>query len=123
MRRVSHKQNSLFGYQGQEKPADGTLWDQFELRLYNHDLGRWFAPDPYNQFHSPYIGMANNPVSAVDPDGGYSMFDDQGMHFYGKDKLEEDRALGRGHYSRENLTKEYEERYNDLANRYGIGKG
>lgn len=29
------------------------------------------APDPANQFHSPYLGMGNNPIIAVDPDGGH----------------------------------------------------
>lgn len=64
--------NYRYAYQGQEKPEDESLWDQFELRLYNHDLGRWSSPDPYSQFHSPYLAMANNPVSNTDPDGGYT---------------------------------------------------
>jgi RHS repeat-associated protein len=60
-----------YGYQGQQKSQDDVNWDNFELRNFNHDLGRWSAPDPYGQFHSPYIAMANDPVSAIDPDGGY----------------------------------------------------
>ena len=28
----------------------------------------WHIPDPAGQFASPYVGMANNPVIAVDPD-------------------------------------------------------
>jgi hypothetical protein len=48
-----------------------TTWDNFELRTFNHDLGRWSAPDPYAQFHSPYLAMANDPVSKIDPNGGY----------------------------------------------------
>ncbi|MGE0569471.1 MAG: RHS repeat-associated core domain-containing protein, partial [Bacteroidia bacterium] len=59
-----------FGYQGQEKNSESNPWYQFELRMYNQDIGRWFAPDPYGQFASPYIAMANNPVSGIDPDGG-----------------------------------------------------
>lgn len=59
-----------FGYQGQEKSQMDVNWDEFELRQFNHDIGRWSAPDPYGQFHSPYIGMGNNPVSMVDPNGG-----------------------------------------------------
>lgn len=59
-----------YGYQGQEKSMDETNWDNFELRNFNHDLGRWSAPDPYAQFHSPYIAMANNPINMTDPDGG-----------------------------------------------------
>jgi RHS repeat-associated protein len=69
-----------FAYQGKEKSKDGTRWDQFELRLFNHDLGRWFAPDPYGQFSSPYLGMANNPINAIDPNGGWAT---QGNHIFG----------------------------------------
>jgi hypothetical protein len=28
-------------------------------------------PDPYGQFFSPYLGMGNNPISSIDPDGGF----------------------------------------------------
>ncbi len=40
------------------------------IRMYNPSLGRWNGTDPYYQHHSPYLAMANNPVSFVDPDGG-----------------------------------------------------
>ena len=33
-------------------------------------IGRWLVPDPYGQYWSSYLGMGNNPVSSVDPDGG-----------------------------------------------------
>jgi RHS repeat-associated protein len=68
--RVWSVEASRFAYQSKEKAQDGTNWDQFALRSYNHDLGRWFAPDPYGQFASPYLSMGNNPVSFTDPDGG-----------------------------------------------------
>ena len=38
----------------------------------NARIGRWISPDPYGQFASAYVGMGNNPVSGVDPDGGFS---------------------------------------------------
>jgi hypothetical protein len=38
--------------------------------MYNHSLGRFNTNDPYSQFNSPYLAMANNPISFVDPDGG-----------------------------------------------------
>jgi hypothetical protein len=38
--------------------------------MYNPSLGRFNTIDPYSQFNSPYLAMANNPVSFVDPDGG-----------------------------------------------------
>jgi len=40
--------------------------------MYDPIIGRWFAPDPYGQYPSPYLVMGNNPVSSVDPDGGCS---------------------------------------------------
>ena len=33
------------------------------------ELGRFLAVDPQGQFHNPYNGMGNNPISMVDPDG------------------------------------------------------
>lgn len=35
-------------------------------------MGQYSSPDPYGQYSSPYLGMGNNPVSMIDPDGGYS---------------------------------------------------
>ncbi len=37
-------------------------------------FARWLTTDVYGQFHSPYIGMGNNPVRGIDPDGGYVFF-------------------------------------------------
>jgi RHS repeat-associated protein len=65
-------EKTRYGYQEQEKVDDGSNpWYQFDLRNYNQDIGRWFAPDPYGQNWSPYSAMANNPVNYIDPDGGY----------------------------------------------------
>lgn len=62
------------GYQGQYAEIDAeTGTDDFELRNYDSRIGRWTAPDPYGQYASPYVGMGNNPVSSVDPDGGFSV--------------------------------------------------
>ena len=58
-----------FAYQGQEKdPESGK--EAFKLRLWDGRIGRWLSPDPKGEFISPYLGMGNNPVSKVDPDGG-----------------------------------------------------
>jgi len=59
------------GYQGIERDPS-TGWNSFELRQYDGRLGRWTSTDPYGQHHSPYLAMSNNPVSFVDPDGGYA---------------------------------------------------
>jgi RHS repeat-associated protein len=61
------------GYQGQfSEKDDETGWNHFELREYDAVIGRWFQKDPYGQHWSPYLGMGNNPISGVDPDGGYT---------------------------------------------------
>jgi hypothetical protein len=41
----------------------------FEARWYDPALGRWHSPDPLEQFHSAYVGMANDPANFIDPDG------------------------------------------------------
>ena len=65
--------NYRHGYQGQYAEKDEeTGTDDFELRNYDSRIGRWTAPDPMGQFASPYVGMGNNPVLTVDPDGGWS---------------------------------------------------
>lgn len=68
------KEPYRFGYQGQYAEEDTvTGWNNFELRQYDARFGRWISADPYGQFASPYIGMGNNPVSGVDPDGGLNL--------------------------------------------------
>ncbi|CAL2064708.1 RHS repeat-associated core domain-containing protein [Tenacibaculum sp. 190524A05c] len=60
-----------YAYQGQEKDQE-TGMEAFELRLWDARIGRWLTTDPYGQFQSPYLGMGNNPISQIDPDGGFS---------------------------------------------------
>ena len=66
--------DNRYGYQGiyAEKDKE-TGWNNFELRNYDAAVGRWLTTDPYGQYHSPYVGMGNNPVSGFDPDGGWSI--------------------------------------------------
>lgn len=58
-----------YAYQGQEKDPE-TGMEAFELRLWDSRIGRWLTTDPYGQYASPYLGMGNNPISRIDPDGG-----------------------------------------------------
>ncbi|MCL6220289.1 RHS repeat protein [Zunongwangia pacifica] len=58
-----------YKYQAQEKDAE-TGMEAFELRLWDSRIGRWLSPDPAGQYSSPYLGMGNNPIIRVDPDGG-----------------------------------------------------
>lgn len=58
-----------YAYQGQEKDPE-TGMEAFELRLWDARIGRWLTTDPAGQFHSSYLGMGNNPINGIDPDGG-----------------------------------------------------
>jgi RHS repeat-associated protein len=116
-------ENYRLAFQGQEKSEDGTIWDQFDLRQYNHDLGRWFSPDPYGQFASPYLAMANNPVSTIDPDGGIAtIVTAQNMEsMRGRTKDLNDRAVGLGEYSSANVEKRYNNLLEDLRLKFLTG--
>ncbi|MBX2921164.1 MAG: RHS repeat-associated core domain-containing protein [Chitinophagaceae bacterium] len=63
-----------YQYQGDYSDFDDeTGWNNFELRNYDPQTGRFIQQDPYDQFPSPYTGMGNNPVSNIDEDGGLSI--------------------------------------------------
>jgi RHS repeat-associated protein len=73
-----------YGYQGEYSEKDlETGWNHFELREWDATIGRWLVPDPARQHYSPYMGMGNNPVSGVDPDGGFftDLFDKETGEF------------------------------------------
>ncbi|WP_340067362.1 RHS repeat-associated core domain-containing protein [Ascidiimonas aurantiaca] len=68
---INGTENNYFTYQGVElSESFGYNLLEFELRHYDPALGRFIATDPYEQFHSPYVAMGNNPVVAFDPTGG-----------------------------------------------------
>jgi RHS repeat-associated protein len=62
-----------YTWQGKEDlELDGLdNWSDFGWRIEDRALGRWFTPDPEDQFvsMSPFAVCANNPVSHIDPDG------------------------------------------------------
>ena len=67
--------NPRYTYQGDFAEKDGeTGWNHFKAREYDPVIGRWTSVDPARQFHSPYVGMGNNPTSAIDPDGEWVNF-------------------------------------------------
>ena len=62
--------NNAYLYQGKELQDDlGLDLYDFHARQYDPLLGRFTSLDPMNQYASGYIGMGNNPVNMVDPDG------------------------------------------------------
>jgi len=63
-----------YGYQGEYSEKDlETGWNHFELREFDAVVGRWTAVDPEGQYYSPYVGIGNDPINGVDPDGGKKM--------------------------------------------------
>jgi len=48
---------------------EGLDLNYFAARYYDPITGRWHAPDPLEQCHSPYAGMVNDPANYIDPDG------------------------------------------------------
>lgn len=64
--------NYRYAFQGQELDQE-TGMEAFQLRLWDGRIGRWISTDPYSQYYSPYLGMGNNPISLIDPDGGQTI--------------------------------------------------
>jgi RHS repeat-associated protein len=61
-----------YGYQGDFAEEDKeTGFNHFEAREYDPVIGRWMVMDPARQYYSGYLGMGNNPINGVDPDGEY----------------------------------------------------
>ncbi|HEY5749429.1 MAG TPA: RHS repeat-associated core domain-containing protein [Chryseolinea sp.] len=66
------REDYRYDYQGQFSEKDlATGWNEFELRMYDANIGRWINPDPYGQMVSPYLAYGNNPSINTDPDGGW----------------------------------------------------
>jgi RHS repeat-associated protein len=62
-----------YQYQGDYAEFDEeTGYNEFELRDYDPQLGRFIQTDPYEQFASGYVGMGGDPVNMIDEDGGWS---------------------------------------------------
>ena len=63
-----------YGYQGDYSELDEDIgWNDFELRNYDAQIGRFIEQDPYGQFASGYMGMGDNPINLSDPSGGFSV--------------------------------------------------
>jgi RHS repeat-associated protein len=57
---------------GQEWDEETGLYN-YHARLYDPDIGRFYQPDPREQYFSPYKYVGNSPaVSLIDPDGEMS---------------------------------------------------
>jgi RHS repeat-associated protein len=60
-----------YQYQGDYSEFDDDLgWNDFMLRSYDPQIGRFLQNDPYDEFSSGYVGMGNDPINFIDEDGG-----------------------------------------------------
>jgi RHS repeat-associated protein len=73
-----------YAFQGQELDKE-TGMEAFQLRLWDGRIGRWLSPDPYGQYASPYLGMGNNPIGMIDPNGGFASGPDNEYNGYWND--------------------------------------
>ncbi len=61
-----------YQFTGQEYDENGL--HNYRARLYDSDLGKFYATDPAGQGWSPFAYAGNNPVVFVDPDGQFFQF-------------------------------------------------
>ncbi len=57
-----------YRFTGQEFDEETGLWN-FRARLYDDELGIFYAVDPAGQNFSPFSYAGNNPVLYIDKDG------------------------------------------------------
>jgi RHS repeat-associated protein len=69
--KYSGKEHQTSEYQERGINAKGLEMFDFHARFWEPQLARWTAPDPAMQFSNPYLGIGNNPVMYVDPDGEF----------------------------------------------------
>lgn len=63
------------GYQGgfsEEVDEFELNYNEFMLRTYDPQIGRWTGIDPFDEYPSGYTGIGNNPANLTDPTGGFT---------------------------------------------------
>lgn len=68
MMRSMVAEGTNYCYTGQEYDQ-GSALHNYRARLYDSDLGRFYAVDPLEQDHNPYAYCGNNSINRVDIDG------------------------------------------------------
>ena len=73
--RAAKKARTKQGYQGDYNEQDEeTGYNEFTLRSYDPQIGRWIQVDPFVVQPGMYNGMGNDPVNIVDPLGGFNWY-------------------------------------------------
>ena len=80
-------QGKEFNDEAIDTDSDGNTdtymnWYDFEARQFDPQIARWHVADPVAQYPSPYVGMGNNPVSLVDPNGMATMWSLEESYYY-----------------------------------------
>jgi RHS repeat-associated protein len=70
--RIGTTNEVKYQFTGQEYDESGV--HNYRARLYDSDLGKFYAADLAGQFANPYAYAGNNPVVIVDPDGNIAWF-------------------------------------------------
>ncbi|MEE8059642.1 MAG: RHS repeat-associated core domain-containing protein, partial [Pseudomonadales bacterium] len=58
-----------YRYTGQEIELELSNIYNYRARMYDPKLGRFYSPDPLQQYPSPYQYVGNNPIKNIDPTG------------------------------------------------------
>jgi RHS repeat-associated protein len=67
--RIGTTNEVKYQFTGQEYDESGL--HNYRARLYDSDLGKFYAIDPAEQGWSPFVYAGNNPVILVDPEGRF----------------------------------------------------
>ena len=64
----SPNDDNRIAFNGKEIDTDLNLY-HYGARFYDPQLGRWSVVDKYDEFHSRYLFVANDPINFTDKDG------------------------------------------------------
>jgi RHS repeat-associated protein len=56
----------------------GLNWLAYGARYYDPEIGRWMVVDPAEEFWSGYLGIGNDPINLIDPNGLSTTTDENG---------------------------------------------